>query len=76
MSSIARLSIQPRACVSVEMTVWFRFCPPGVGPAVQQRRSDAALHADVRAGPADHPQLLRLQRHLPLPGRRECPLPS
>ena len=40
----------------------------GDGRAQQRRRPHAALHADLRAGRAVAQEVLRAQRHLPLPG--------
>lgn len=40
----------------------------GHGRAVQRRRAHEALHADLRARRADAQEVLRAQRHIPLPG--------
>lgn len=40
----------------------------GDGRAVQRRRAHAPLHADLRARRAVAQEVLRAQRHLPLPG--------
>jgi hypothetical protein len=42
---------------------------PGDWRAVEQQRADAALHADLHAGPAQPQELLRPQRLIPLPGQ-------
>ena len=43
--------------------------PPGDGRAVKQRAADASVHADVCAGATVAQEVLRAQRHFPLPRR-------